>query len=99
MAYYATNYEITARHPDGRVYLVGYTPRHSRAGLLSAILSVGPEIVEAINMGEDDELTFTKAPRWTASTSGWKIGFTGRTLRDIKHGGETEHTFIARRVA
>ena len=51
-----TRYEITARHPDGRTYLVGYTPRKSRRGLLSAMQNVGGPMIEKLDIGEHDEI-------------------------------------------
>ena len=95
MAHYSTKYEITARHPDGTTYLVAYTPRLTRRGLLVAMCGAGPEIVEKTSMGKDDEFIFAKSPRWHATMNAWTIGFTGRTLHDIEHGGETAHQFIA----
>lgn len=89
-----TRYEITATHPDGRAFLVGYTPRLSRPGLLAAMQNVGNAIVEKLAIGDDDALTFGTKPRPHAKTTGWMIGFTGRTQRDAKQSGELP--FIAR---
>ena len=88
-----TRYEITARHPDGRTYLVGYTPRKSRPGLLVAMRKFGAEIIDKLAVAEDDEITWATAPTPRAFTGDWIIAFTGRTQRDARMEGE--HPFIA----
>ena len=88
-----TRHEITARHPDGRTYLVGYTPRKSRRGLLSAMQNVGGPMIEKLDIGEDDEITWATQPTPRAFTGDWTIAFTGRTQRDARM--ESEHPFIA----
>jgi hypothetical protein len=85
---YATRYEITARHPDGRAFLVCYTPRVSRPGLLKAIQHVGRHILEKLTVGENDVMTWHTKPHVHCRTSGWEIGFTGRTQRDAIMSGE-----------
>jgi hypothetical protein len=85
---YATRYEITARHPDGRTFLVCYTPRVSRTGLQLAMQNVGDRLVAALPVGENDEMTWHTQPRAHCKTSGWEIGFTGRTQRDAIMSGE-----------
>ena len=88
-----TRYEITAHHPDGRTYLVGYTPRKSRRGLLSAMQNVGGPMIEKLDIGEDDEISFATKPAPRALTGEWIIAFTGRTQLDAR--SEGEHEFIA----
>lgn len=88
-----TRYEITARHPDGRTFLIGYTPRVSRPGLRAAMQKHGSTIVLRLPVLPDDQMTFATLPRIHAKCSGWTIGFTGRT--EVQSRQEGEHEFIA----
>lgn len=88
-----TRYEILAEHPDGRKYLIGYTPRLSRVGLLNAMRARGDDLVAKLPIGENDVMRFETKPRVHCTTSGWRIGFTGRTQRDARSMGEVQ--FIA----
>jgi hypothetical protein len=92
----ATTYEITCCHTDGRVYLVGYTCRTTRLGLLNAMRVEGASIVRVTGMGETDELTFAhQGRRWVATLGDWTIGFSGRTKLDVAS-TDAAHPYIAR---
>lgn len=83
-----TRYEIAATAADGRRFLVGYTPRKSRQGLLIAMQNVGPELVAALGIGEDDEMRFVTKPRiHCAIGADVVVGFTGRTENDTRSEG------------
>lgn len=79
-----TRYEIAAKHPDGRAVVVAYTPRKSRPGILAAMRRRGPELVAALAVSDDHELTWTKGlDGWGANLgNGWRVAFTGRTQLD-----------------
>lgn len=79
-----TRYEIVATHQDGRAYLIGYTPRLSRQGLLTAMQKHGPAIIAKLAIGATDQMDFATKPRVHAKCAGWTIGFTGRTQRDAQ---------------
>lgn len=83
-----TRYEILARHKDGRSFLIGYTPRLSRSGLLAAMQKQGDAIVAKLKISESETLTFGTKPRPFALTGDWRIAFTGRTQLDAKREGE-----------
>ena len=74
-----TRYEITARHPDGRAYLISYSPRLSRGGLLDAMRAQASAIIARLPVSDADELRLVTRPRPFATTGAWWIGFTGRT--------------------
>lgn len=82
-----TRYEIAARHPDGRAYLIGYSPRVSRIGLLNAIRKHGEQVIAKLEIGEAAQLTFGTRPRPFAITGEWRIEFTGRTQVDCRSTG------------
>lgn len=86
--HYRTRYEITATHPDGRAWLVGYTARPSRHGLLNLMRQHAGKLIQILGIGEQDQMTFGTKPRAHATVSGWTVGLTGRTQREAKQGGE-----------
>lgn len=86
--YEISKYEVAARHPDGRQFLVGYTPRKSRPGLLATMRGVGQQLIDKLPIGETDEMTFATKPTIHANVSGWWIGFTGRAKKIAKQDGE-----------
>lgn len=88
-----TRYEITATAEGKQTFLIGYTPRLSRPGLLDAMRKHGDAIIAKLGIGDADEITWASKPRPHALTSGWKIGFTGRTQNEARTLGE--HPFIA----
>lgn len=80
-----TRYEIAARHTDGRAFLIGFTPRKSRPGILAAMRGRAPTIIAALGIREDSVLSWG---RDAATTScGWRIAFTGRTQKDVTERG------------
>lgn len=85
-----TRYEIAAIDPHGnRKFLIGYTPRHSRPGLLSAAERVGKHIIAKLSIGEDCRLIYSGHPvKRLDLSNGWTIGFTGRTQLDCRNEGE-----------
>lgn len=83
-----TRYEIAARHPDGRQYLIAYAVRVSRPGLMDALRGVGEAIIQKCEVGGKDMMSFHTTPRIHAAVSGWTIGFTGRTQLQAKSEGE-----------
>ena len=85
-----TRYEITACKDDV-TYLIGYTPRISRMGLLTVMQSHGPAIIEKLGIGNNDAISFACKPRIHAKMDGWTIGFTGRTQREAQY---LEHEYI-----
>jgi hypothetical protein len=88
-----TRYEIVAKHPDGRTYLVAYAAGSpSRHHLLSAMRARGQAIISACSIPESDQMTFGTKPRHHALVSGWTIAYTGRTQRECC---TTEHPYIA----
>lgn len=56
-----TRYEITATTatPDATCYHVGFSRQVTRRGLLTAVQAVGPELIEALSIGDDEEFTFS----------------------------------------
>ncbi len=82
-----TRYEVAlSRGTDS--YLVAYTPRKSRAGLLDALRSRAERIVEITGsetFGIQDARTLTL-------DDGWVVRFTGRTQIDAQDHGEL--TFV-----
>ena len=84
-----TRYEIAATHPDGRKWLIGYTPRKSRIGLLLAMQKHGQAIIDRLAIRDD--LTFGEfvaQPLPHVMCDAWRIGFTGRTQLYAKRAGE-----------
>lgn len=91
-----TRYEITATHPDGRAFLVAYTPRLSRPGLLKAIEVRTADVIAKLGVAAGDKLDVHLRPRIHATVDQWRIGFTGRTQHEAKIAGELP--FIAGRA-
>lgn len=79
-----TRYEITARHHDGREFLICYQAHHkSGSALMRVIRSRGKTIVDKLGIGENVSGTLTKS--WPAhlTVGQWRLGYTGRTQRDV----------------
>jgi hypothetical protein len=90
-----TRYEITARHVDGRAFLICYAGGSpSRQRLLRALQSKGDCIISKCGIGADDIMTFATKPRPSATIAGWTLAYTGRTQRDVRSCG-SELEFIA----
>lgn len=80
-----TRYEVAAKSPTGESFLLGYTPRVSRQGLLIVMQRHGEKIIAALHIGEKDQISFGTQPRPFATVAGWRLEFTGRTQRDAVH--------------
>lgn len=82
----ATRYEVLATK-GAEQFIVGFTPRVSRMGLLRVMQGVGDFLIVQCGIGAADEITFGfnhgSKPLAYAEVSGWRIGFTGRTERDV----------------
>lgn len=78
-----TRYEITATN-GAHTFLVGYTPRLSRPGLLVAMQKHGEQLIALCGIGDQHEIAFRCHPRIHAHVNGWTIGFTGRTQRECQ---------------
>jgi hypothetical protein len=87
----STRYEITAKHTDGRAYLVGYIARRSHRGLTQFLTSyrIQVAIADATGLTGDTHFSFWSKPHphWKC-LAGWTIGFTGRTFLDAQREGE-----------
>jgi hypothetical protein len=77
---YATKYEIVLIGP-AHTYLVSYTGRKSKAGLIDAIRARGTDILVITNLDDTARFTFTSPTSATLGPS-WTVKFTGRTQRD-----------------
>lgn len=77
-----TRYEIRAKGPRGEDFLIGFTARVSRAGLLGVLRFDGKRLTSLLS--EDSQIEFRCKPRVHAvTTDGWTFGFTGRTQREV----------------
>lgn len=90
-----TRYEIAAKSDDGRrAFLIAYAVRRSRSGLLDAMRQRGQAIIDRLEIGPTETMTFRPAGGGAAGdlpyarTGSWWIGFTGRTELDAKRCGE-----------
>lgn len=88
MAYLSTKYEIAARHPDGRAFLIAYAGRLSNVGLADAICQRGEHVVAKLGIPGDTQFKPKRQPRPHAQLGEWWIGFTGRTKHDVKMDGK-----------
>ena len=80
--HYATRYEVALSLSDGRKLLVCYTPRKSRAGLLSAIQQRGKAILAQMpDLSDDARMTYAAATGFDLG-NGSRVHFSGRTQRD-----------------
>ena len=81
-----TRYEIAAVHPDGREVTVGFTMRQTRHGLLRMMQSRGDELIELTDPTVDYPMRFERdaAGRWHTELGGWRVGFTGRTEKEVR---------------
>jgi hypothetical protein len=78
---YATKYEIILTNGP-QTYLVSYTGRKSRQGLMDAIRARGLAILAITKIGADAIFTLNRATGAAELGSNWTIRFTGRTQRD-----------------
>jgi hypothetical protein len=75
---YATRYELALTRGN-ESYLVVYTSRRNRAGILAAIRDRAKRIVE---ITKSENLVFAKRAADGAMVGEWKLYFTGRTQRE-----------------
>ena len=99
-----TRYEVTARHVDGRVFLVCYTPSTSRRGLFSAIEGKIKSLGAIIGAPESWSwcVMKAKADRFhsVVVNGEWVITFSGRTQRDANTTGKLPFVAdVARKAA
>jgi len=76
-----TRYQVEATNGK-QSFTIGFTPRVSRIGLLKMMQSQGQQLIDAIGITDDDQITFACKPRVHAKVKDWTIGFTGRTQHD-----------------
>lgn len=89
-----TRYEITARHPDGREFLICYQAYHkSASALMRAVRERGQTIIDKLAITDSDSAKLTKS--WPAhlTLGQWRLGYTGRTQRDVAN-SRVEWQFI-----
>lgn len=79
---YGTKYEVTVSN-DRETYLVGYTARKSRRGLVDAIQRRGQDMLAVLALSDDARFEFTKTSQIEARLGDWwVVRFTGRTQKD-----------------
>jgi|DEB3_MinimDraft_2_1074329.scaffolds.fasta_scaffold36395_1 hypothetical protein len=88
MAYLSTKYEIAARHPDGRAFLIAYAARLSNVTLTKAIHLRGEHVVAKLGISGDTQFTPKRQPRPHTQLGEWWVGFTGRTMHDVEMDGK-----------
>lgn len=87
-----TRYEVTAKHRDGRTYLICYASGSpSGRRLLGIIQDYGPRLVARLGLPDDATLTLRRGALAQATVGDWSIGFSGRTQRDVRGGIEHAH--------
>lgn len=79
-----TAYELTAKMPNGKSYLVGYC-QHGKLNILNMLRKNGEKWATRIKA--EDQITFAKNGR-SAIMGEIEIRFTGRTQRDAIICGE-----------
>lgn len=90
----ATRYEITLS--DGaRTFLVGYTSRKSRQGLLGTLQAHGEAIVALACPIGNEQITFGRNINAGATIGPWQAKFTGRTERDAIMTGELQRVGVS----
>ena len=80
-----TRYEVVLEHA-GKQWLVGYTSRRSRPGLLATMRKEGRDILAITEMPEDAEVRAEYGA--LVFSQGSVIKFSGRTQRDAVIAGE-----------
>lgn len=92
LKHYGTRYEVTLT--NGRTtYLLGYTSRRSRQGLLDVLRLRGSDVVEKTSMPENAIISFV---HWNTigfdlGFDSWHVRFTGRTQREAIVSGEHDY--------
>ena len=79
-----TLYELVAKHPDGRSYLIRYTHRRSRDALLKNLRHYGETVARLMG----PTVTFASHAADGATVGDWRVSWTGRTERDALRDGE-----------
>ena len=91
-----TRYEVIGETANNRRFLVGYTPRKSRRGLLAIMQRHGDPLIDLLAIGENDQITFAMKPRIHAAIeNGAVVKFTGRTQCDAENEGELPFLTLA----
>ena len=88
---YPTRYEVVLSNGTAS-YLVGYTSRKSRPGLMACIRQHGPAILRITELSESARFTWS-GPIAHLGENNWTIRFSGRTQRDALC-THTELTFV-----
>ena len=87
-----TRYELAIQHPDGRRYLVAYTSRKSRDGMLTIVRSRAVSLLAACRLPDTSEIRFADRAADGAMIGEWHVNYTDRTQRQAICEGEL--TFI-----
>jgi len=77
---YPTRYEVVLSNGQTS-YLVAYTARKSRRGLMSCIRQHGPAILRITELSESARFTFNGSIAQLGENN-WTVRFSGRTQRD-----------------
>jgi hypothetical protein len=78
---YPTRYEVTLT--DGsRSYVITFTARKSRPGLLTAMRAHGPAILRVTQLSHEARCHWLSTSALDLGENGWVVKFTGRTQRD-----------------
>jgi hypothetical protein len=88
---YRTRYEVTAKHPDGREILIGYTSRKGRQGLCELVSARTERATAIVYLCKADTYHTAKRAADGMTCGQWTIRFTGRTQRDAYMEGEREY--------
>jgi hypothetical protein len=102
--YEITRYEIIAKHEQtGKIWLIGYTPRKSRPGMLAAMRNVGDAMIAKLELTDETAMSWSRrCNRFAAGVNPcchvgqWHVFFSGHTQRDCRG---CEHPFIAAKTA
>ena len=82
-----TRYEV-ALTDGARSYLVGYTPRKGRPGLLACVQGVGSDVIRVTGLSERAIATYPNTRTMDLGENGWRVTFTGRTQIDAQDSRE-----------
>jgi hypothetical protein len=88
LAHYATRYEVVLTNGT-KSFLLGYTARHSRAGLVDVLIARGPAVAARVGMSDEHFINF-KTWKWPGLdvSNGWLVRFSRRTQREAIVAGE-----------
>lgn len=81
-----TQYEVIARHLDGRAFRVGFSRIRSADGVLRCVRRESEKFLE--QTGLDLHVHYHKvvnSPTCALSLPDWQVEFSGRTLRDVDY--------------